>query len=371
VRSGGQADLSGVRLGSACRVVRVAGWGAAGLIGLVAVAGVVTAVLDAVDRRRVPPSGDLIELEDGHLLHLHVTPGPDDGRQVATGPRPTVVLEAGSGGFGATMAWLDQQLAEHTTVVSYDRAGYGFSDAVEGRLDAASVVDDLHAALATAGLQGPYVLVGHSLGAVYVRLFAAAHPDEVAGLVLIDPVHEDQLERLPPESLAQLDRAQRQLALAPTLARLGVFRLFDPQQAITAALPADAGLQHRVRSRTAAGMRAYAREVEVLPDLLDEVHRVELAGSTTADASEAFGGIPVRVISATRPAEGETAAAREVMDGLHRELVGRSPEVRHVQIEDADHLSLLTDAAHAREVTNVVVRLLDELAEKEVAGPGA
>jgi hypothetical protein len=58
------------------------------------------------------------------------------------------------------------------------------------------------------------------------------------------------------------------------------------------------------------------------------------------------------------------------MDGLHRELVGRSPEARHLEIEGADHLSLVTDVDHARQVTDVVVRLLDELAEKEVAGPG-
>ena len=335
------------------RMVRGAGWGAAGLAGLVLVAVAVTAVLDAVDRRRVLPPGDLVELADGRRLHLHVMEPADD--DVSGAPeRLTVVLEAGSGGFAASMAWLHRDLAAHTTVVAYDRAGYGFSDPDDRPLDAASVADDLHEALQRRGLAGPYLLVGHSLGGGYIRVFAARHPDEVAGLVLLDPVHEEQLQRQPAEATEQLEQARLQLAIAPLLARLGVFRLLDVQGDIVARLPEDAGEQHRARSVTAAGMRVYGREVAVLGDLLDEIGRAESATGATA-----FGRLPVLVISATDPAEGETPTARQVMDTMHRELADRSPSATHTTIDGADHLSLITDPDHARTVTALITGLLD------------
>jgi pimeloyl-ACP methyl ester carboxylesterase len=345
------------------RVLRTVGWAAAGLLGPVLVAVTASTLLDALDRRRVLPPGDLVELADGRRLHLLVD-GPDAGPG-ASG-RPIVVLEAGSGGFSASMAWLRRELAAYTTVVAYDRAGYGFSDPDDRPVSAASVADDVHGALQRRGLTGPYLLVGHSLGGGYVRVFAARHPEAVAGLVLLDPVHEDQLERQPAAATEQLEQARRQLAVAPLLARLGVFRLLDVQGDIVAALPEDAGEQHRARSVTAAGMRAYGREVAVLPDLLAEVARAEAAAGDVT-----FGGLPALIISATEPGEGETLEARAAMDAMHRDLAGRSPIARHVTVPGADHLSLVTDANHAREVAAAVRDLLGTIADRPVARGGA
>jgi pimeloyl-ACP methyl ester carboxylesterase len=270
------------------------------------------------------------------------------------------VLEAGSGGFAASMAWLHRALAARTTVVAYDRAGYGFSDPDGGQLTAASVADDLHDALQRRGLTGPYLLVGHSLGGGYVRVFTARYPDEVAGLVLLDPVHEDQLARQPSEATDQLDQARRQLAIAPLLARLGAFRLLDVQRDIVASLPQDAGDQHRARSVTAAGMRAYAREVAVLGDLLVEVATAEeIAGGT------AFGGLPTLLISATEPSKAESLRAREAMDAMHRDLAARSATARHTAIVGADHLGLVTDGDHAREVATTILDLHNELSTSQ------
>ena len=343
------------------RLRRGVGWGATGLVGLLLLAVATTAVLDALDRRRILPPGDLVELADGRRIHLHVLGPDDDEVRVGTG-RPTVVLEAGSGGFAASMAWLHRDLAEHTTVVAYDRAGYGFSDPDDQPLDAAGVVDDLHQALRLREIPAPYLLVGHSLGGGYVRVFAALHPDQVAGVVLLDPVHEEQLGRQPVEATEQLEQARQQLAIAPLLARLGTFRVLDLQADIVAALPEDAGEQHRARSVTAAGMRAYGREVAVLPDLLEEIART---GSTPT--SMGSDDLPVRVISATEPGEGETPEAREVMDELHRELADRSPTATHTTITGADHLSLITDRNHGHEVTTIITALLDDLSDRDGA----
>jgi pimeloyl-ACP methyl ester carboxylesterase len=108
---------------------------------------------------------------------------------------PTVVLEAGLG--ADTFSWRDvqPQLGRTTRTCSYDRAGTGSSVATPGVRDARDDVDDLQRLLTGPYLDPPYVLVGHSYGGLLVRLFARAHPEETAGLVLVDAKGRDQTRR--------------------------------------------------------------------------------------------------------------------------------------------------------------------------------
>lgn len=110
---------------------------------------------------------------------------------VGTGT-PTVVFESGLGDPIRAWAGVQPHIAKRTRACSYDRAGLGFSDPSGRSGTASNAVDDLHLLLNAASIRPPYVLVGHSMGAMYVRLFAARHRFEVAGLVLVDPVSEDQ-----------------------------------------------------------------------------------------------------------------------------------------------------------------------------------
>lgn len=100
---------------------------------------------------------------------------------------PLVVCEAGAFGFSADWAVV-QDLLDHAGLrsLAYDRAGLGRSDAGPAPRDGAAVVADLEALLPTAGEAAPYVLVGHSMAGLSVRLFTARHPDEVIGVVLVD-----------------------------------------------------------------------------------------------------------------------------------------------------------------------------------------
>ena len=112
---------------------------------------------------------------------------------------PTVILESGLNDGAAVWSPVQAEVAETTRVCSYDRANVpgGASDAGPGGLrPAADLVADLHSLLAAAGISGPYVLVGHSVGGLVVRLYAATYPDEVAGMVLVDATHEDYYARL-------------------------------------------------------------------------------------------------------------------------------------------------------------------------------
>ncbi|GLQ93479.1 hypothetical protein GCM10007901_24300 [Dyella acidisoli] len=103
------------------------------------------------------------------------------------------------------------RIAQTTTVCSYDRAGYGFSDAASRPSDAANAVDDLHRLIERAKLPVPVVLVGHSNGGIYASLYARTYPSEVAGVVLVDPGYAGQqhFERygLPPGKAAELTAA--------------------------------------------------------------------------------------------------------------------------------------------------------------------
>jgi pimeloyl-ACP methyl ester carboxylesterase len=133
----------------------------------------------------VGPPGRLVAIGGGRSLFLHC---------VGSGS-PTVVLEAG---FDAdTFSWRDvqPQLGRTTRTCAYDRAGVGASVARPGVHDARDEIDDLHRLLDHAHIDPPYVLVGQSYGGLLVRLFARAHPEETAGVVLVDAKGRDQTRR--------------------------------------------------------------------------------------------------------------------------------------------------------------------------------
>ncbi len=119
----------------------------------------------------------------GHALNLLIA----GKRGEAT---PAVILEGGFGTGIASWSTVQRDIAKFTQVVSYDRAGLGQSDSGPKPRDAKQIATELHSALQKAGIKPPYVLVGHSLGGPFVRVFANMYPNEVAGLVLIDPSQE-------------------------------------------------------------------------------------------------------------------------------------------------------------------------------------
>jgi pimeloyl-ACP methyl ester carboxylesterase len=118
---------------------------------------------------------------DGHRMHLTVS-----GRG-----SPTIVLEAGSGSTSRMWRTLQPELAAISRVVSYDRAGLGKSEPSTRQRTARAIAEELRDALRGAQLPSPYLLVAHSAGGVYARVFASMYPTEVAGLVLVDPAPED------------------------------------------------------------------------------------------------------------------------------------------------------------------------------------
>jgi len=105
---------------------------------------------------------------------------------------PAVVIEPAFGGSAQGWRTIAEALASDTTVVTYDRVPYGASSRARDRRMPGDVAADLDAVLEGLGIRGPLVLVGHSLGGVYVRSYAARHMERVAGMVLVDSTHEAQ-----------------------------------------------------------------------------------------------------------------------------------------------------------------------------------
>jgi len=122
-----------------------------------------------------------------------------DGRQMFLDCRgegaPAVVLDAGAGGTTLSWSLVHDEIAKTTRTCAYDRAGHGLSDPGPLPLDTAAVANDMDAILTAAGIAGPYVLVGHSLGSYHVRQFANTRFDKVAGMVLVDPSGDGQAAR--------------------------------------------------------------------------------------------------------------------------------------------------------------------------------
>ena len=193
---------------------------------LSAIGGGYQTVRESFERRVYSAPGELVDV-GAHRLHLLC---------VGTGT-PTVILESGLGETAAYWGWISNAVARDTRVCVYDRAGRGWSDPPSAPKDGVAVATDLHVLLDRGHVAGPFVLVGHSSGAQYVRIFAGRYPEQVAGMVLLDGQPAEALERLPTYP-AFYDGFRRVSALLPSLARLGVGRLVLP--ANVGSLPANA-----------------------------------------------------------------------------------------------------------------------------------
>src|SRR6476620_159213 len=182
-----------------------------------AVGGSYATVLNATDSTAMPVTGRLIDV-GGHRLYLNC---------VGSGS-PTVVLEPGAGGTSSQFGWIAPVVAGHTRVCVYDRAGRGWSEPAQSPQDGAQIATDLHTLLHRAGVPGPYVLVGHSFGGLYVRIFAAHYPDEVAGVVLLDSTasSEPAMSVIPAADNSSGDVIGRFATLTSLAAPVGLGRLY-------------------------------------------------------------------------------------------------------------------------------------------------
>jgi len=135
---------------------------------------------------------------------------------------PTVVLEAGLAATSLSWRLVQDQISTFTRVVTYDRAGLGFSEPDPAPPTLARQVDYLRALLRDAGEPPPYVLVAHSFGALIAQSYARRYRDETLGLVLVDPLRPEEWSPLSDEQRRRLERGVKLSRRGAMLARIGV-----------------------------------------------------------------------------------------------------------------------------------------------------
>ena len=275
---------------------------------LCALGGSYQTVRELFDRRTHSAPGQLVDV-GGHRLHLHC---------VGSGT-PTVILESGLGRGCGVLGMDLHRCRTRNQSMRYDRAGRGWSDSASAPKDGLAVATDLHILLDRAQVPGPFVLVGHSSGAQYVRIFAGRYPEQVAGMVLLDGQPAEAFESLPSYP-AFYSGFRRISALLPSLARLGVGRLV--YHADFANLPAQAREMQRLNYSSARLYRSLRDEFAELPTSLDQARSFQNLGDrplvvVTAARDALAGWLPLQDRMATL----STNSSHRVVPYTHDALV--------------------------------------------------
>ena len=309
-------------------------------LGLPATGAVYQAISCARDRASNPLPGKSVKVGDKSLHFYRLGKGG-----------PAVILESGMGGTWLDWNAIQSRIAQFTTVCSYDRLGLGWSDVTDRPQTREEVARRLHSLLSESAIQGPYVLVGHSLGGVYVRAFAGLYPDEVVGIVLIDSSHEqDSLRRTRPASQEQKIRKRRaDLELGALLEPFGVVRLLVPLAGDVAAMPLDADQK---RALLATWYRTGA-----IRSLLYEDQAAE-SELSRPQPPERLGATPLVVLTAAREGRGVRYSKEELPQqaqgwlDLQDDLARLSSRSEHIIAEHSGHYihhdepDLVVDAIH-------------------------
>lgn len=302
---------------------------------ILTLAGVVyQAVGAALDARRYPPRGRLVVV-DGRRVHIHVS---GEGG-------PTVVLESGMG--ASTLSWslVEPLMAQFARVVSYDRAGTGWSDLARTPRTADAIAEELHTLLTEAGIAGPYVLVGHSFGAYVLLAFAGRYPDEVQGMVLVDPIHPDEWRNPTPQQQRVIRIGARYARVAAWLARVGFVR-FCLERFARGSPRLGRAATNAFGTGTATAVRRIAGEIRKLPretwpvvrafwslprSFLSLGQHVEALPVSAAQAAAAgsLGDRPLVVLSGNHHSLERMAEQKD--------LAGLSTRGKHLVVKDSEH----------------------------------
>lgn len=281
---------------------------------------------------------------DGIRLHLQRS-GPMAG---ATG-LPTVVIEAGAGTGQALYGRLQHELARKYRVVSYDRPGLGWSERDgAGPIDAVRNARRLHALLEAAGITGPIVLVGHSLGGMLSRVYAGLYPDQVAGVMMLDSSHPDQSWELVASTQTLLE-AERQKRIQ--------FQTQGTTPAELAMIQAMFGDLPQVIEQMVATYRP-----EVIDAVLDELRGLGNVARQAA-ASPGLGDRPLAVLWVATPVPaGAPDALRETQEkwpGFQKDLAALSSRSHIEQIPEATHMSIVVMPQFVARIVSVLDAMLD------------
>ncbi|WP_405108892.1 alpha/beta hydrolase [Paenibacillus sp. FSL K6-1217] len=253
---------------------------------------------------------------------------------------PTILLESGMGGCALDWSLVQPALAKHTKVLSYDRAGFGWSTTPISEPTCEGYVRDLRELLMQLELEPPYILVGHSYGGMIMRLFASKYPEEVSGIILVDSTHEQRFieSTFIQTSYEERLRHLRRLRMGYLFSPIGLPRLL--KQPIGAKrLPPP--VQHTVKT---LGYRNHAYKAAYLESLCTIESALQLIESEPLDSE-----LPVIVLSAGGQSDDWKRGQQELLQltGQTRQIIA-TDSWHSIQLHDPQAvidsiLSLLTD----------------------------
>ncbi|PCJ66608.1 MAG: alpha/beta hydrolase [Candidatus Hydrogenedentota bacterium] len=289
-----------------------------------------------MDSRKFPPPGEMVDI-GGHSLHM-----------ITTGDGPyTIVLEAGSGGTSLDWSRVQPELSEFARVFSYDRAGMGWSEPGTEPRTSQQIATDLHALLSKSNVEPPYILVGHSFGGLNVRMFAAEYPDEVAGLVLIDSIHEDFFERMPEGTREGTAAQLKMLSMGHTFSFTGIPRIFFPPLA-TQGLPPE----------TQAAVNALGFHPKTYKTIYEEATVFEDSANQVRHDTRFDQDLPLLVLSRSVSEQWPANANPEkIWSELQTDLTKISNNSKQIVVEDCGHYIHIEKPA-------IVVQAIKDFIEK-------
>jgi pimeloyl-ACP methyl ester carboxylesterase len=302
-------------------------WLAVALLVLAVSGTIYQAIATERAERAYPPPGEMVDVR-GYSLHIDCV-GQDN---------PTVVLDAGSGEMSADWVWVQREVSHTTRVCAYDRAGMGWSEMGPEPRDARRISGELHALLQGASIEGPYVLVGHSFGGLYMQTYAARYPDEVAGVSLVESSHPDQFSYRP-VTRDSYEPQQQIFAVSSLLARIGVFRLLFKLVPAPAELPQQQRAQIDALSPSTRQVSTTSLELRATPQTVTQTRSLRSLGDK-----------PLAVVSAGT----QEPEWLELQD----DLATLSSNSTHTVVKRATHTSLLYDRSQAQVTSAAIVKVV-------------
>jgi len=278
-------------------------------------------------RKYNTPPGEMVDIGD---LKLHV-----NSMGERRDNQPVVILEASAGANSLDWQEVQPLIAEHAQVISYDRAGNGWSERASTRRTSDNLADELHQLLQKMDVELPVVLAGHRYGGMYIRKYAEKYPDNVAGLILVDSSHPEVFDE---DNSAEITRLQRQQ------------RFFQPVGLVRYASRRNPRVNELAESKRA---EYFAMMMRSNSNLFAEAKPILEDGITLPDSVD----VPLMVIS--RGEDADLQREREWAE-RQRDLVALSDTAKHIITETTKSWIVF---AEPQTVADSIVEFLEDLTD--------